>query len=523
MSSEKEVSSMKFLRKLFSSPANSQVSTKKEEKLSKNLDKNLNRLKETFCYPDNQDFKIRELYIENIQREVILLSLNGMVDNDAVEQHIIHPLLEDTSVKESQGLDFIKEIITAKSASKVSSLSKVINDILMGNTIILIENYSQAISVATTKFSHRSIQQSTRETVLKGPKESFTESGDVNTSLIRKRLRDENLVSEKIIVGERSLSKVSMLYIKDIANPDLVERVTKRIKQIKADTVLEIPILEQHIEESSYSLIPSVLYSERPDRAVSFLQEGHIVLLMDSSSSCLIVPVTFWALFHTPEDSYQRWAYGNFIRLIRLVSFFIALLTPAVYIAVTNYHIEMIPTDLLFAIAATRERVPFPSVVEVFFMEGAFELLREAGIRIPSAIGPTIGIVGALILGTAAVEANLISPILVIVVSITGLASFTIADDSLSFLIRIMKFVILGFASLYGALGIVVTFICFMAYMAHFKSFGVPFLAPLVPYYKSSNDLILRPPIWKQWLRPFYTDPEDDIRKKDPEEGFDHE
>jgi spore germination protein KA len=517
MRSEKEVNSMKFLKNMFSSRVNSQTAIEQEEKLSKSLDENLNRLKEAFSYPNNEDFKVRELYIENIHRKAVLLSLNGMVDNDAIEQHIIHPLLEGTNIKETEEVDLIKKVITSKNASKVSSLRKIIDDILIGNTIILMENYNQAISIATTKFSHRSVQPSTRETVLKGPKEAFIESGDVNTSLIRKRLRDENLVSEKIVVGERSLSKVSMFYIKDIANPELVDRVRKRIKQIKADTVMEIPMLEQHIEERSYSLIPTVLYSERPDRAVSFLQEGHIVLLMDSSSSCLIVPVTFWSLFHTPEDSYERWAYGNFIRLIRLFSFFIALLTPAIYIAVTNYHIEMIPTDLLFAIAATRERVPFPSVVEVFFMESAFELLREAGIRIPSAIGPTIGIVGALILGNAAVEANLISPILVIVVALTGLASFTIPDNSLSFLIRIMKFVILGAASLYGALGIVVSFICFMAYMSDFKSFGVPFLSPMAPYYKSSNDLILRPPIWKQWLRPFYTDPEDDIRKKEPE------
>ncbi|TDX48036.1 spore germination protein [Orenia marismortui] len=507
---------MGFLKRLFSSEDNSQGKTK--DKLSNNLDKNLDKLKKSFSYPNNQDFKVRELYLENIEKKVVLILLKGMVDNDTIEQHIIHPLLEDIPIRKSKEVDLVEEIITSKNATKLNYLGQVIDDILMGNTIILVEGYKQAISIATTKFSHRSVEKPTRESVLKGPNESFIESGDVNTSLIRKRLRDENLISEKIMVGKRSLSKVSMFYIKDIANPDLVERVRNRVKQIQSDGVLDVATLEQHIEERSYSLVPSVLYTQRPDRAVAFLQEGHIVLLMDSSPNCLIVPVTFWGLFHTSEDNYERWPYGNFIRLIRLVAFFITLLTPAVYIAVTNFHIEMIPTDLLFAIAATRERVPFPSVIEVLFMEVAFELLREAGIRIPTTIGPTIGIVGALILGNAAVEANLISPILVIVVALTGLASFTISDDSLNNMVRIMKFIFLGFSSLYGALGIVVVFICFLAYISYFKSFGTPFLAPMVPYYKSSNDLILRPPIWKQWLRPFYTDPEDDIRKKEPEE-----
>lgn len=251
-------------------------------------------------------------------------------------------------------------------------------------------------------------------------------------------------------VGQRSTKKIAILYIQDIANPQLVNNIKERIKQINVDYIEQIAILEQHFEERSYSLFPSILLTERPDRTCSFLMEGHVALLMDGSPQALIAPITFWNLFQTGEENYLRWPYGNFLRIIRLIALFIATLTPGFYIAVSTYHLEMLPTDLMLAIAATRERVPFSSFTEILFMEFSFEILREAGVRIPTAIGPTIGIVGALILGQAAVDANIVSPILVINVALTGLASFTIADNSLNFAIGIIRFLMLFAAVSFG-------------------------------------------------------------------------
>jgi spore germination protein KA len=272
-------------------------------------------------------------------------------------------------------------------------------------------------------------------------------------------------------------------------------------------------MLEQYLDEHPYSLVPSALNTERPDRACAFLLEGHVILIMDNSPAALVMPITIWSLLHSAEDHYMRWAYSNFMRVIRLLALFVAVMTPSVYIAVATFHEEMIPTDLLLAIAATREQVPFPALLEVLLMEFAFELVREAAVRVPTVIGPTIGIVGALILGQAAVEANIISPILVVIVAMTGISSFTIPEPSLNFAVRITRFILLFAAAFMGFFGIALVIACMLAYLTTYTSYGVPFLSPLTPYYRSSADMILRMPLHKERFRPENLRPRDLIRK----------
>ncbi|WHT49177.1 spore germination protein [Sporosarcina thermotolerans] len=341
----------------------------------------------------------------------------------------------------------------------------------------------------------------------------------VNQSLIRKQIKDSRLLCELMMVGNNSIQEVSIMYIKGVADEELLNEVKKKIEGIESDLIQNLPILEQYVESRAYSLVPSTLLTERPDRACSFLLDGHIVLLMNNSPFALVVPVTFWSLFHTIEDQYLRWAYANFIRIISLISIFIALYTPATYLAISTFHVEMLPPDLLFAIAATREVVPIPVLWEIILLEIVFEILREAGIRIPSVIGPTIGIVGALILGQAAVQANLVSPILVIIVAITGLSSFVIQDLNLGFMIRILRFAFIFIANFMGFFGIFLATACLFAYMVSLKSFNVPFFAPFAPYFQSSKGLIFRPPVWKQMLTPFYSNSKNDERGNKPKEG----
>ncbi|ERN54585.1 spore germination protein [Alkalihalophilus marmarensis] len=259
----------------------------------------------------------------------------------------------------------------------------------------------------------------------------------------------------------------------------------------------------------TYSLLPSVLYTERPDRTAAYIDDGYIAIIMENSPAALILPVTFWSFFHSPEDHYSRLLYGNFSRLIRLLAVFITLFISSFYIAVTNFHEEMIPIDLLLAIAGAREQLPFPLVFEIVMMEFAFELIREAGLRIPSPLGPTIGIVGALILGQAAVEANVISPIVVIVVALSGLSSFAIADVSLNYTIRMIRFVFIFAAATYGIFGIIGAFILCLMYAAAARSFGVPFLSPLSPHFRSGNDTVFRGPVTKEIFRPGQIHPRD--------------
>lgn len=490
------------------------------EPLSFDFKNNLDIFKEIFCYPNNQDFVIREVYIKSINRMGMLLFLQGMTDVDSLERQIISPLINH-DIENQTNEDIISilktRVLTGKGVYRVDNFKKASSDIVNGNTILLVKGSSLALSLSTVGYEHRAVEKPTNENTLKGPKEAFVESEQTNRSLIRKYLRDEKLITETINIGEKSDTAVILMYVADIANPNIVKDVKNRITKIDVERLQSASILEQYIEERPYSLVPTTLATERPDRVASFLVEGHVALIIDGSPTVLIVPITFWSVFHNPEDQYQRWAYGNFIRIIRLMCVFIALLTPGLFTAVTTYHVDMVPTDLVLAIASSREQLPFPAIMEVLIMEIAFEILREAGVRIPTPIGPTIGIVGALILGQAAVQANVVSPILVIIVAITGLASFAIPEISLSFMIRIARFLFLFTGAFMGFLGIGVLFTVSLAYVSTIKSFGVYFMSPYAPTYKSSKDLVARPPAWKQWIRPLNMVPKKPVRGKKPQ------
>ncbi|MGD6805214.1 spore germination protein [Rossellomorea vietnamensis] len=481
------------------------------------LEEKAKRIQTVFNFPLNQDFSVRKLTLSGCNRKAVLYFLNGMCEGDIIEKVLIPNLLSLNGTDAELDLEFISNHVPLSDIKEEYTYSMVVNQLLLGNAILLIDGKKEAFIFGTSGFEKRGVEKAEDENILKGPKEAFIESIAVNISLVRKQLRSPQLTTEYVTVGEKGLSQIAILYLKDVANPTLIEKMKKRLKEIKADEVQNLGLLEQHIEERPYSLVPTVLYTERPDRAVSFINEGHVVLLMDSSPSSLIAPVTFWSFFHTSEDYYARWVYGNFTRLLRIAAIFITILTPAIYIAVTNYHIEMLPTDLVLAIAATREEVPFPAIFEVIMLLLAFELIREGGVRVPNPIGPTIGIVGALILGQAAVEANIISPILVIVIAVTGLASFAVPNLSFNYMIRLSTYIFLLFGSLWGFLGLGICITLCIGYLSTVTSFDVPYLSPMAPHYPSSKDLIVRPPIWKQWLRPMNIFPIEKEKMKEPE------
>lgn len=485
--------------------------------LTNHLLHNADQLKKTFHYPKNHALKIHSVYVSFIQREAMIFYVEAAADVKVVDEQIVKPLVQDTirAVDDDNVITFIlEEVLPSSRCKKNRKFNELIDELINGNTIILIEDERDAIIVETSGFKERQISEASSEVVIKGPKEAFNESVATNRSLIRKRIKDPNLMTEMMTVGDREPQQVTIMYIQDVTNPSIIKEVKKRLSEIEIDVVLDLTILEHLIEQRPYSLIPASITTERPDRAVSFIREGHVVLLMEGSPLALIVPITFWGLIHTAEDQYLRWASGNFLRLIRFISLTVTLLVPGVYLAVTTFHPEMFPTDLMLAISASRERIPIPAFWELLFMEITFEILREAGVRIPNTIGPTIGIVGAIILGQAAVEANIVSPILVIVVAITGLASFAIPDVGFNIAVRITRFIFLIAASFMGFLGLSLAFIAFLAYAVSYSSFGVPFFAPLAPYVTSSKDLFVRPPVKKQLWRPMSLFPLDQQKLK---------
>ncbi|OUM96628.1 MAG: spore gernimation protein KA [Thermobacillus sp. ZCTH02-B1] len=484
--------------------------------LSAQLAANLERLKRDFSWPQNQSLVIRNLVVAALKRDAAVLYLEGAADIEEIERRIIEPLVArgPSEFKNADPLDVVRlEIVTHRTGKAAETFDEINGDLLNGWTVLLIEGADRALLFETRGFESRQVPEPIVEHVIRGPKEAFTESAAFNRSLVRKYLRDRHLVAETLTIGDRAASEVTLMYVKDLADPNIVDEVKRRIREVRTDAVTSLPLLEQYIDENPYSLVPNALHTERPDRACAFLLEGHVILLMDNSPAAMVLPITLWSLVHSAEDHYMRWAYSNFMRIIRLLALFVAVLTPSVYIAVSTFHEEMIPSDLLLAIAATREKVPFPALLEVLLMEFAFELVREAAIRVPTVIGPTIGIVGALILGQAAVEANIISPILVVIVAITGISSFTIPEPSLNVTVRITRFILLFAGAFMGFYGIALALACILAYLTTYTSYGVPFLSPLTPHYRSSADMILRLPVHKERIRPHNLNPRDAVRR----------
>ena len=493
------------------------------EKLSADLAKNRKRLESVFELPANMDVVIRDFQIPLLQKEALIIYIDGLTDRNTQNFAVLEPLMvlntpQNVSAPESKtgnkdmvGLIYDK-LLPEQQVVKSDLLEDIVNGVLDGSTVFLVDGSATGLVIETKGWEHRGVEKPANEHVVRGPQEGFTETFRANTASVRRYIKDPKLVSEIFRVGKRSRTLVAVMYIKDIANPQLVEEVKYRIQSVavKADYISESGTLEEYIEDHPRSLIPQMLSTERPDRVAAHLREGHVGVIMANSPYSLVIPATFTIFLHAAEDYYLRWPFGNFLRLIRTASIFIALLLPALYVGVINYHQEMVPTDLLLSIASAREAVPFPAFVEILFMEFSFELIREAGIRIPSVIGPTIGIVGALILGQAAVAASIVSPILIIVIAITAISSFVVPNYNASFAV-----VFIALAAFLGFFGIAFGIFIFSLHLAKLSSFGVPFLTPIAPYRSKNKDRVLRPPGFAEKYRPLFLRPLDWIRQSE--------
>jgi len=497
---------------------------KKEQKseISEKLSVNLEYMKRIYSIPQNGDIILREFDIV-VKDKVIpafMLFYDGMVDRKVINDDILQPLmlLSNLDIKGDEKCiaEFVRNhLLPHNQLNEVKDYRKVIDEINFGGCGIFLEGMDSAFAADVKGWEHRGVERPNTEQVIRGPQEGFTEILRVNTALVRKILKDEDLIVENITIGRRSKTPCSMLYIKDITNDSLVNEMRRRLENIKLDYIIDSGELEQLLEESGFSPAPQVIATERPDRVASLLSEGKVAVILNGSPFALVAPATLAGLVHSPEDSYVRYPYANLLRLVRIIGILFSLLLPGVYIAITTFHQEMIPTDLLFAIEASREKVPFPSLVELLIMEIMFELIREAGIRIPGPIGPTLGIIGALILGQAAVSANIVSPILIIVVAVTGIGSFAVPNFSLGLTFRILRFAYIFLGAMSGFLGITVGLFIQGIFFTSSKSFGVPITVPFGPKTTrvwGGNELI-RSPIWKQERRSDYLNTKDEAKQ----------
>lgn len=463
----------------------------------------------------NSDIIIREFvcHIEKRKYRAFIMYFDGMTDSQIINDFLLEPLMQieyKTSFNKNIPLDkhILNSLLPQNNVKTVLSFSEVANAINSGNCILFIDTLNLAFNIDSKKFEKRSVQPPENETVIRGPHEAFIENLRTNTSLLRRIVNNENLIIENTKVGKLSQTNCSICYMQNITNYNLVAEVKYRINNLDIDSIESSGQLEQLIEEGNSYGIPQVLATERPDKCAKSLYQGRVVVLLNGNPYALIMPAVAMDFLASPEDTNMKSNFANFLRILRLLACTITLLLPGIYVAITNFHQELLPTELLFSILASRENVPFPIIFELLVMELSFELIREAGIRIPSPIGSTISIVGALIIGEAAVSAQIVSPILVIIVAITGIASFAIPDFAFGFHLRIFRFVFIFLGAFFGFLGIGIGIFAYISILCNIKSFGVPFTAPFSPNSLGINSGYMVPPTWKQEIRNSFVFPQ---------------
>ncbi|WP_420819764.1 spore germination protein [Paenibacillus monticola] len=471
---------------------------------------------------DMADVNVRELRIGALQIKAALLFVDGLTDKDGMDRNILKPLMNAmrpfegmTTAPEANVLKniIIHQVILVSeiefTANPLMSLQKV----LFGSAVLLVEGMTEVFVMGTPKGRTRIGEEPVSEALLRGPRIGFTETLSDNTAMLRRNGQNTELAMISFTVGKRIQKEMVLTYIKDIANEELVEEVKRRIRTIDIDDVKESGYVEQLIEDNYLSPFQQIQNTERPDRVMAALLEGRVAILLDGTPFALIMPVTFAMLLQSPEDYYDRWIAGSLLRVLRFLAATISLFGPALYISFLSFHPGLIPTKLVISIINSRQGVPFPSLIEALIMEVSIEILREAGLRLPKPIGPAMGIVGGLIIGQAAVEAGIVSPILVIVVAVTAISSFSMPMYSAGITLRMLRFVAMFFAATFGLYGVILFFLLLSSHLIKLKSFGVPYLSMAAPYrIRDWKDFIIRMPLQFMKRRPELLKPKEPRR-----------
>nr|WP_274655465.1 spore germination protein [Paenibacillus humicola] len=471
------------------------------------------------------DLSVRSFAIGESSHSCALICIDGLVDKSLINEQVLKPLMKYFTGKETPAPDQLarlieQEVLSVIEIQTAESMDEAVNGILEGNAALFVDGCSRVIVLDSKGWKSRSVEEPQTESIIRGSREGFTEDIRTNTALVRRIVRDSRLRYESYKIGRRSRRDVVLAYIDGIANPQLKEEAVRRLQSIDVDDITGSGTVEQFISDSFLTPFPLMINTERPDKVAGGLFQGRLAVLVDGDPFALIFPITFSSNIQSPEDFYQHWLISTATRALRMIAAFIATFLPALYIALLEFHHGLIPSKLAFSIAGAREGVPFPAVVEAFTMEATLELLREAGVRLPKPIGQTIGIVGGLVIGEAAVAAGIVSPIMVIVVAVTAISSFSFPSYSFAIALRLIRFVIMLAAAVFGLYGIVLAYIMINIHFVNLKSFGVPYSSPFAPFFfKDWNDLILRAPATMLKKRPEIIDPVDPTRLSGNQSG----
>ena len=488
-------------------------------RISTDLQLNIDRYQRLFA--DCADIKMRRMALgQNKSRECFIAYIEVSVSNMLLETTALGRALAYLGEAPDEEVNSVLD----KNAMGISDVTPFLyvedaaQGMLTGDAILFVDGYDKALKIADKGYPGAAIKEPDSEKSIRGSREGFTDSIKMNTALIRKRLRSTRVRVKELEQGVRPHTKVDMVYMQDLANPMVLEEIQKRLEAYEIDGVLDSGVIEQLAERKWYSPFPQFQTTQRPDRAALAVMEGRVVVLSDNSPVALILPTDFNSFIKTSDDYYNRFEEATFARILRYFAVFFSMALPGLYLAVTNFHTQILPTPLLLSFWEARIGVPFPAALEVILMELSFELLREAGVRLPGAMGNTIGIVGGLIIGQAAVDANIVSPIVVIVVAFTALCSFSIPNEEFAFSFRILKFFLIIMSAWLGFFGLLVGLLVILIHLSRLKSFGIPYLMPFVGAdlsgYEDERDSIWRAPFRRLTRRPIYANEKERVKLK---------
>lgn len=458
---------------------------KKNEQILKNI------------FKDANDIVFRNINAGNEEKiKMLIIYVDGMTTKEAISEYAIEGLmrgLDISKLEKNPGPELQAAIAKANiSVSEVKALLTIeecIDKILSGETVLLIDSCSKGIMLSSRGWPMRSIQEPASETLIRGARDGFNETMKVNITLIRRRIRDPELKVKYTQLGSRSKTDIAIIYLDDKVNKEVLKTVEKRLNNIDIEAILESSYIEEMIEDDTYSPFPQVENTERPDAAASAILEGRVVIAVDNTPSVLIAPAILVSFMQSSEDYYERWLPSCMVRIIRYLALPIILLMPALYVAVAEFHPNLMPTELALYVAASRANVPFPPYFEALIMEIIIELIREASLRITSPVGSTIGLVGGLVIGQSSVEAGLITPLAVIIVALTAIASFAIPSYNFGTSLRLIRFGFIILSAIMGLFGIAIGLCILIIHLCTLKSFGIPYMTPFSNFVENKRDL----------------------------------
>ncbi len=453
--------------------------------------------------------------------EAAIIYVNGLTNKDIIDRDLLNPLMlhvqENLTFKRNIGDYLCKKYISMSNTSIEIDLNAVLNNLKRGKTIVLINGVTEAIIADTTGGMYRAMIEPMNETASKGPRDGFVENLEVNISLIRRKMKDNNLTIELLNVGKRSQNDLAIIYMSNVVDMAVLEELRKRLTSIDVDAVLSNGSLEQYIETNTYTVFPQAFSTERPDRAIANMLEGRIVVVLEGTPMVLILPALFMQFFQAVEDYSQRTIISSFVRLLRIFAVFVVITLPSIYLTLIKFNVELIPIKFVTPIVQSRVGIALSPFLEIVSMELVVEFLREGGLRLPTKIAQTLSLVGGIIIGDTAIKSKIVSPTTLLIVGVTVIATFLIPNYDMSLSIRILRFPMLILANIMGIFGIALGWFFILAHLSSLESLGVPYFEFHIA---DLRDTFIRSPLWKMNNRPEGIPNQDSIRQTDFRDKF---